>query len=753
MRTAIAIVISLLAAALIGCAIVSRRSDRDIAPKVTNFLLSLLGPMVGNLLIIVAHTEPLALVGRYLYAVGIDIAVYCMLDFTMFYCGLTWNKVWQRVLLGLIGLDIVQFLLNMVFGHAFSTDVMMAYGAPYYNVHSYWGRNIHLALVYAVMGTVLVILLIKSIRGARIYSEKYSIMFGLLMFVAIWEIFYLFSRTPVKRSVIAYAVYGILVFYFSLYYRPRRLLDRLLADLASGMTGGLFFFDDNGQCLWADEHGEAFTNVKNGDYSHCPRQLAQMFPGIELERNEWQYSQSVGERFYQLSKHTVYDSKKRVIGSVLTLWDDTEREAELRRERYIANHDPLTGLYTKQHLYDKVREVIDADPDTLYYVAYSDIKNFKLINDVFGQEFGDYALKSLAADISNKLPPTALYGRLGGDVFGLCFSEHDFDAEIAEKYMSEFLIENGTISYRIMVHQGVYAVTDRSIDVSVMFDRAHIAMETIRNDYKKHVVLYDDAMRQKVLRNQEIAMELPDALAKGEICPYLQPIVDAQGAVIGAEALVRWLHPERGLIPPGDFIPVSEDNGTVADIDRYMWRRACEILKHWEGLGRTDLFVSVNVSPKDFYFMDVPEEFRSIIREYGLPPQRLRIEITESVMMADVDKRFDVLRELQRDGFIIEMDDFGSGYSSLNVLKDMPVELIKIDMLFLRETEMRSRTSVILRNMIHMLAELGLVPLTEGVETEEQYRMLEQMGCKLFQGFLFASPMPVEDFEAQYLKG
>ena len=752
MRNAIAIVISLLAAALIGCAIVSRRSDRDIAPKVTNFLLSLLGPMVGNLLIIVAHTEPLALVGRYLYAAGIDVAVYCMLDFTMFYCGLEWNKVWQKILIGALALDIVQFLLNPIFGHAFSTDMMMAYGAPYYNVHSYWGRNVHLALVYAIMGTVLVILLIKSIRGARIYSEKYSIMFALLMFVGIWEVFYLFSRTPVKRSVIAYGVYGILVFYFSLYYRPRRLLDRLLADLASGMTDGLFFFDDNGKCLWADEHGEKLANVKNGDYSHCPRQLAQMFPGIELENNEWQLTQSVGDRFYHLAKHTVYDSKKRVIGSVLSLWDDTERELELQRERYIANHDPLTGLYTKQHLYDRVREVIDADPDTLYYVAYSDISRFKMINDVFGQEFGDYALKSLAADISSKLPPTALYGRLGGDVFGFCLSERDFDAEIAEKYMSEFLIEKGAVSHRVMVHQGVYPVTDRSIDVSLMFDRAHIAMETIKNDYKKHVVIYDDAMRQRVLRNQEISMQLPDALANREICPYLQPIVDAQGKVVGAEALVRWLHPERGVILPSEFIPVLEDNGTVADIDRYMWRRACEILKQWERLGRTDLFLSVNVSPKDFYFMDVPEEFRSIIREYGLPPQRLRIEITESVMMHDVDHRFAVLRELKNDGFIIEMDDFGSGYSSLNMLKDMPVEIIKIDMLFLRDTEMRSRSSVILRNMIHMMAELGLVPLTEGVETEEQCRMLEQMGCKLFQGYLFARPMPAEQFEALYLK-
>ena len=749
MRTVIALVISLVAVALIVCGIVARRSDRDIAPKVANFLFALLGPVVGNLLIIVAHTETLALIGRYLYAVGIDIAMYCLLDFTMAYCEITWNKVVHRILIIVIMLDIVQFMLNLVFGHAFSTDVMEAYGAPYYNVNSYWGRNVHLALVYVIMAAVLVILVIKTFRGARIYAEKYYIMFFLLLFVGAWEIFYLFSRTPVKRSVIAYGVYGILVFYFSLYYRPRRLLDHLLADLASGMTDGLFFFDDSGKCVWADEHGEKLTDVNNGDYSHCPGILNQMFPGLELEKNDWECDRSLGERYYHLEKRAVYN-KKRFIGSALSLRDDTEHERELQRERYIANHDPLTDLYTKQHLYDVIRETIDSNPDTTYYIAYSDIDKFKLINDIFGQEFGDYALKAVASAIRSKMPPGTIYGRLGGDVFGLCIPETLFDPEIAEKDMSEFYIENETAGRRILVHQGVYKVTDRSIDVSVMFDRAHIALETIKNDYTRHVVLYDDAMWEKVLRSQEITLQLPGAMENKQIQPYLQAIVDVDGKVVGAEALIRWIHPRKGLIPPGVFIPILEDNGIIADVDRYMWRCACEILKEWERAGREDLFISINVSPKDFYFMDVEEELRSIVREYDIPAYRLRVEITESLMMDDVENRLDILRGLRDAGFIVEMDDFGSGYSSLNMLKDMPVDVIKVDMVFLRNTENQARMAVILRNMINMISELGMVPLTEGVEFEEQYKMLLDMGCKLFQGYLFAKPLPVDQFEEQF---
>ena len=344
MRNAIAAVIAIVAAALVYCAYISSHSDRDIAPKVTNFLISLLPPVIGNLIIIVAHTEGLALFGRYLYAIGIDIAMFCLLDFTMQYCGLSWIKTWRRILLAFIAVDIVQLLCNPIFGHAFAPDPMEAYDAPYYNVKSYLGRNLHLMLVYAIMAVVLVILLVSMIRGARIYSEKYSIMFLLLLFVGAWEVFYIFSRTPVKRSVIAYGVYGILVFYFSLYYRPMRLLDHLLADVASGLTDGLFFFDRDGKCVWADEHGMKLIGGKAGDYGNYVDRINELFPELELEKSDFRCRRTVGESHYDLAKHTVYDTGKKVLGFVLSVQDETENELVLQRERYIANHDPLIIL-------------------------------------------------------------------------------------------------------------------------------------------------------------------------------------------------------------------------------------------------------------------------------------------------------------------------------------------------------------------------------------------------------------------------
>ena len=750
MRNLIAGLILLVAAILGYCTTISARSKQHIAKKLTNFMISLYPPIAGNLIIIIAKSEGFALFGRYLYAVGIDITMYCLLDFVMEYCGFAWKKVWQRLLITCIIADIIQLLCNPFFHHAFEPDMMMVYGAPYYNVRSYFGRNIHLALVYVIMAAVLAVLFIKMKRSAIIYVEKYSIIFLLLLFTGLWEIFYILSRTPVKSSVIAYGVFGILVFYFSLFYRPQRVLDSLLADVASGLTDGLFFFDDGNTCLWVDESGLELIGAKENDSAHYAELLSRKFPGLSFESNGWETHRKLADRYYKLSKHAVFDNRKKTLGSVLSVMDETENELKLQKERYNATHDPLTGLYTRNYLYERTREKIDSDPDKTFYVCYADIKDFKMINDIFGDDFGDYTLQSVAKDIRSNMPEGAIYGRIGSDMFGMCLSEDEFDQQLAEQFLSQFRVEKDGTTYNITMHEGVYKVIDRNIDVSIMYDRAHIAMETISNDYKKHVAIYDDKMREKVLWDQSISMQLEDALKNRDIVPYLQPIVDADGKVIGAEALVRWIHPEKGLLPPISFIPTFENNGMITDVDRYMWRCSAEILKRWENIGRNDLFISINVSPKDFFFFDVYEELRKIVKEYGIQPSCLRIEITETTMMNDKSYVMDTLKKLRSDGFTIEMDDFGSGYSSLNMLKDMPVDVIKVDMKFIDDAKDLNRSSIILHNLLNMMSELDMVSLTEGIEKEEQFISLAQMGCKLFQGYLFSKPVPVEEFEETF---
>ena len=304
-----------------------------------------------------------------------------------------------------------------------------------------------------------------------------------------------------------------------------------------------------------------------------------------------------------------------------------------------------------------------------------------------------------------------------------------------------------TAEYPVLIQLGVYEVTREESDVITMFARARLALATLGEDFSKHIAFYDDDIRKEILWNQEIAAQLQEAIANRDIRPYLQPIVDGNGNIVGAEALVRWVHKEHGFLAPYKFIPSLEKNGKIAEVDKYMWRCACEILQKWKNKGWNQ-FISVNISPKDFYYLDVPKYITSLAKEYDLDPGRLRVEITETVMMNDTEKIIGILDEFRKGGFIVEMDDFGSGYSSLNMLKDMPVDVLKIDMKFLGKSDDEQRADTIVNSIINLSRELGITSLTEGVETEGQYSGLSDMGCKLFQGYYFSKPVPVEEFEA-----
>ena len=261
------------------------------------------------------------------------------------------------------------------------------------------------------------------------------------------------------------------------------------------------------------------------------------------------------------------------------------------------------------------------DKDTSYSIAYFDIKDFKMVNDIFGNTAGDNVLVRVANWIKENSRDNWSYGRIGGDAFGVCFPTDTVRLAIVEDRLSKFVISNGTIDQHILLHVGIYHVTDTSIDVSIMFDRAHLAQTSIKNEYNMHIAIYDDKMRDQVLWGQKISAELDAAIDQRQIVPYLQPIVDNKGTIIGAEALVRWIHPTEGFLPPFTFIPTFEKNGMIADVDLYIWRCACEILASWTG-EKEKLFISVNISPKDFYFMDVFAEIDKLVNEFKINPNR-----------------------------------------------------------------------------------------------------------------------------------
>ncbi|MBR6257887.1 MAG: EAL domain-containing protein [Lachnospiraceae bacterium] len=732
------------------CAVMSLRSKRPVGKAMGLLDLSFVPPILGNLIIIGTSLRPVAIFGYYMYFLGMDCIMASVVNYTNEYCKGTGDGQRKPTVMYLIVIaDAVQLLANPFTGHAFDVEPIDVQGLIYYRLVPYFGQTIHRVVDYGVFICVLLIFILTIAKTIRIYREKYTVILIAMLSVAVSQTYFIFSRTPIDRSMIGYGFLGILMTYLSIYYRPLRLLDRMLSDIVSGMPAAMYLYDPDNKCIWANEPGYKLAGVTERELYKVTEKLAEIFGKKGFSDDEWSENHVIGEgsnaRYYYVEKRNIKYKKKALAGCYLSVRDDTEEHLRMEREYYNTTHDSLTGLYTKQYMYECIKKKLTEDQDTKYLVIYIDVKNFKIVNDVFGADFGDLAIQQIADRIREDMTEACIYGRLEGDTFGAFMPVMEFNADLLEEKLGNFIIRDGSIEHPLQINAGVYVLSNDDTEVSVMFDRAHLSLSSLK-DYKTHVAYYDGNIREKVLESQRLCTELPQAMETMQVRPYLQPIVDREGKVVGAEALVRWIHPINGFMPPVKFVPLFEKNGLIVEVDRHMWRCACRQLAKWKGK-HDDVFISVNISPKDFYYIDVVSEIKALVKEYDIEPVKLRLEITETVMMNGADDRMKMLEELREAGFIVEMDDFGSGYSSLNLLKDMPVDVLKIDMEFLSGDEDNGRSDTIIKHIIKMTEELDMSSLTEGVETSGQFKQLTKMGCRLFQGYYFAKPMPVEEFE------
>ena len=413
----------------------------------------------------------------------------------------------------------------------------------------------------------------------------------------------------------------------------------------------------------------------------------------------------------------------------------------------LVQYDRLTGLYSKEFFYQKVNEILRRQPDRDYDIICSDVDNFKLINDALGMPTGDRILRAIAGLYTKFVGDRGVCGRFGADQF-VCLLEHGAEYTDAMFRQANAKINEMPDAKNLTMKWGVYPVRNRTLSAEQMCDRALLAARSIKGQYGKFFACYDDALRSKLLREQAITSGMESALQAGQFEVYLQPKYSLRDdSLAGAEALVRWNHPEWGLMPPGEFIPLFERNGFISRLDRYVWDKTCAMLEEWDARGLPPICISVNVSRADIYHADLEKALLEIVRKHGLQPSRLYLEITESAYTEDPKQIIEVVGKLRQRGFVIEMDDFGSGYSSLNMLNEMPIDVLKLDMKFIQSETAKPLNQGILQFIISLARWMSLRVVAEGVETKEQLERLRAIGCDYVQGYYFARPMQKEAFE------
>lgn len=432
-----------------------------------------------------------------------------------------------------------------------------------------------------------------------------------------------------------------------------------------------------------------------------------------------------------------------------------QEQIELLEEQlYRAQHDELTGVYRKSKFLKRTEEILTEAPDTKFVFIQLDIHRFGLVNSFFGMQQGDELLQYVGAELRRAGMRYAVcsYGRIRSDVFGMCVP---YQADTLAQTLDILCrnIKNYNRDYNIRPCFGLYIIETNALPMEHILVCAELAANQVKaNRYGVNYLYYTKEMGRELLSEQQCVQDLHAALQQEQFEIFLQPKCNIrENRNAGAEALVRWRHPRRGLLTPNQFIPAFERNGFILQLDLYVWNKTCALLKKWIDEGQKPNPISVNISRVDLYNPKIDDIIIDLVDSYNLPHELLELELTETSYTDDPIAMKKIVARLQRAGFKVLMDDFGSGYSSLNMLKDISVDVLKTDIRFLAESEVPGRGENILGSIIRMAKWLCMPIVVEGVENERQLRLLRSLGGDYAQGYYFAKPMPVAEYE-EYLQ-
>lgn len=441
------------------------------------------------------------------------------------------------------------------------------------------------------------------------------------------------------------------------------------------------------------------------------------------------HNESLGDIFYVFVSD-ITEKKEEMLNAV--------KEAEnSARER-----DHLTGLYTKEFFYRYAEQIMAINGNKKYAILTTDIENFKFLNETYGIDTGNHILKQIAQNSSKYIPGYQIGGRVDGDSFVFLLELTMPSEQLIEKICS---IKEKSIVSNLSIKHGFYDLNE-DIPVSVMCNRAFLALNNIKGTYGKKLQKYDNNLRIDWIKKQQIMDSAEESLQKNLFLVYYQPKHNVkEDKTGGAEALVRWTHPDYGFMNPGMFIPLFEENGFIKHLDAYIREEVCTMLSECKEKGYPLYPVSVNISRKDFEEDDFAQSIIDLLDRYHLDHSLLHLEVTESCYVDNPEKISRDIKFLHDAGFIIELDDFGSGYSSLASLNAMHLDTLKIDMSIIRKDVPGSERNILefimqLANMMH------LNTVQEGVETEEQYLRMKSLGCDYIQGFYFSKPLPKQEY-------
>jgi len=417
---------------------------------------------------------------------------------------------------------------------------------------------------------------------------------------------------------------------------------------------------------------------------------------------------------------------------------------------YIVTHDLLTRLYNLDGVCREVRRVLVDDPGTPRLIITGDIRKFRTLNDRYGREKGNEVLIAIADMMRKTCGPDSIYGRIMADHFVMCIPEDHFDEGVLMNAIEQIGQLVDTENYHLYFHVGIYRIEDPELPVTVMINRADMALKTLHDHRENVLTYYTNKLLKECEYEEEFLNSFNQKIENNEFCIHIQPIFTADKKVYAAEALSRLIEPTGQIVASDKYIKILEKTEYIAKLDFRNWELVMRQLHAWQGSDKDKIIMTVNVSPKDFYYMDALSQIKSLLNSYRIDPGQIVIEISEIDLMNDTESHFAIIDQFRQEGFQVAIDNFGAGNVSLTMLKDVNTDYVKFDKRFVQESENDPKCRMILDSSIKLAKDLGFKTVAEGIETKWQFEHLKELGCDYFQGYYLSHPISIEEFEQNY---
>lgn len=606
-------------------------------------------------------------------------------------------------------------------------------------------------LVCAILSFSSLALLISSIVKAPSYNKvKYVTILTSESLVLIANYVFNSLNLPLNISLLMLVASSIFIANYVNKDFSAPVLIGPLSAITESINDIIFCYDSSENLIYANSAAKNVFKKSNDNLENFAKEFRQNF--LKNRPSELSLKLDNGEERYYITEYKDFFISNSNIGSYLRLQDKTKETLESRRKNYIATHDMLTGLFNRSGFFKKMQEALYQNTFKNPILICTNIKDFKLINTIYSEQVGDSVLQN-QTEVMKRLPghKKSIIGRIADDKFAILMEKQDFDKDIFEEVFNEVSCIIEKTLYNIQIVAGIYEIYDKKDTVQSIYDKAKISLDAIKDSDNQIFSFYNPSMMEKMLKEKDIVNDFEKSLNEKQFSIQLQPVMDNDGNVLGAESVVRWNNPKYEDLTPSSFLDVLERTSLIYKLDVYVWELVAKKLHEWKERGFSDRFISVNVSSKDKFFIDIIKTFSELIKKYDISPQNFKVEIRETAMLENPEKTIAIFSQLKKLGIKVYIDNFGTGFSSLNVLKDFIADGIKMDTSFLSESKVSGKNKIILQTMISMSSDLGMEFIAKGVESENQMLALSKMDCKLFQGFYFSKPLPVKTYEAKYL--